>query len=182
MSMRCWRRKANFQGLYMNPGLSRRRFRRCRGSSIPAGDNTEVPHLGQAWGAPPAPTWEDSHLPHGTSPSRAGCPRPGPSSSGKSGRHGAGPAAPGRTRRTGPAIGGIKVTEGSPGGSGQVRPGPWSPSFTHLFGQQGDEVTLELGLDDLHHVLDLCWLAAVNELIQGQQLLRATPALQGDPQ
>lgn len=55
MSMRCWRRKANFQGLYMNPGLSRRRFRRCRGSSIPAGDNTVVPYLGQAWGGPQPP-------------------------------------------------------------------------------------------------------------------------------
>lgn len=77
-------------------------------------------------------------------------------------------------------MGGIKVTEGSPGG--QVRPGPCFPSFTHLLGQQGDEVPLELGLDDLHHVLDLCRLTAVNELIQGQQLFRATPALQGDPQ
>lgn len=179
MSMRCWRRKANFQGLYMNPGLSRRRFRRCRGSSIPAGDNTVVPYLGQVWGGPPAPTQEGPHLPHGTSPSRADCPRPGPSSSGKSGRHGAGPAAPGKTKRTGPAAGGRRVTEGSPGGSSQVRPGP---NPTHLLGQQGDEVPLELRLDDLHHVLDLCRLAAVNELIQGQQLLRATPALQGDPQ
>ena len=47
----------------------------------------------------------------------------------------------------------------------------------YLFGQQGDEVPLKLRLDHLHHVLDLCGLAAVNQLIQCQQLLWATPAL-----
>lgn len=130
---------------------------------------------------PQVPTRENPHLPHGTSPSRADCPQPGPSSSGKSGQHGAGPVAPGKTRRTGPATGGTRVTEASLGGSGQARLGPRTPSFPHLLGQQRDEVPLELGLDNLHHVLDLCWLAAVNELIQGQQLLRAAPALQGDP-
>ena len=47
----------------------------------------------------------------------------------------------------------------------------------YLFGQQGDEVPLKLRLDHLHHVLDLRGLAAVNQLIQCQQLLWATPAL-----
>lgn len=37
MSILCCRMKANFQGLYMNPGLSRRRFRKFKGSSMPAG-------------------------------------------------------------------------------------------------------------------------------------------------
>lgn len=49
---------------------------------------------------------------------------------------------------------------------------------THLFGQQGDEVSLKLRFDHLHHVLDLCGLAAVDQLIQRQQLLRACPALE----
>lgn len=51
MSILCCRMKANFQGLYMNPGLSRRRFRRFKGSSMPAGgkhsrmpDGTQVVH------------------------------------------------------------------------------------------------------------------------------------------
>ena len=51
-------------------------------------------------------------------------------------------------------------------------------SATHLFGQQGDEVSLKLRLDHLHHMLDLCGLTAVNQLIQRQQLLWASPALQ----
>lgn len=49
---------------------------------------------------------------------------------------------------------------------------------THLFGQQGDEVSLKLRLDHLHHMLDLCGLTAVNQLIQRQQLLWASPALE----
>lgn len=49
---------------------------------------------------------------------------------------------------------------------------------THLFGQQGDEVSLKLRFDHLHHVLDLCGLTAVDQLIQRQQLLRASPALE----
>lgn len=49
---------------------------------------------------------------------------------------------------------------------------------THLFGQQGDKVALKLRLDHLHHMLDLCGLTAVYQLIQRQQLLRAGPALQ----
>jgi len=45
MSILCCRMKANFQGLYMNPGLSRRRFRRFRGSSMPAeGRHGGMPH------------------------------------------------------------------------------------------------------------------------------------------
>lgn len=51
-------------------------------------------------------------------------------------------------------------------------------SGTHLFGEQGDEVSLKLRLDHLHHMLDLCGLTAVNQLIQRQQLLWASPALQ----
>lgn len=50
-------------------------------------------------------------------------------------------------------------------------------SGTHLFGQQGDEVSLKLRLDHLHHMLDLCGLTAVNQLIQRQQLLGPSPAL-----
>lgn len=50
--------------------------------------------------------------------------------------------------------------------------------LTHLFGQQGDEVSLKLRFDHLHHVLDLRGLAAVDQLIQRQQLLRAGPALE----
>lgn len=42
MSILCCRMKANFQGLYMNPGLSRRRFRRFKGSSMPAGGEDSV--------------------------------------------------------------------------------------------------------------------------------------------
>lgn len=49
---------------------------------------------------------------------------------------------------------------------------------THLFGQQGDEVSLKLRFDHLHHVLDLRGLAAVDQLIQRQQLLRAGPTLE----
>lgn len=40
--------------------------------------------------------------------------------------------------------------------------------LTHLFGQQGYEVSLELGLDDLHHVLHLAGLTPVNQLVQSQ--------------
>ena len=50
-------------------------------------------------------------------------------------------------------------------------------SGTHLFGQQGDEVSLKLRLYHLHHMLDLCGFTAVNQLIQRQQLLWASPAL-----
>lgn len=49
---------------------------------------------------------------------------------------------------------------------------------THFFGQQGDEVSLKLRLDHLHHMLYLCGLTAVNQLIQRQQLLWASPALE----
>lgn len=49
---------------------------------------------------------------------------------------------------------------------------------THFFGQQGDEVSLKLRLDHLHHMLHLCGLTAVNQLIQRQQLLWASPALE----
>lgn len=42
MSILCCRIKANFQGLYMNPGLSRRRFRRFKGSSMPVGRKCSV--------------------------------------------------------------------------------------------------------------------------------------------
>lgn len=55
-------------------------------------------------------------------------------------------------------------------------------SGTHLFGQQGDEVSLKLRLDHLHHMLDLCGLTAVNQLIQRQQLLWASPALENEGQ
>lgn len=48
---------------------------------------------------------------------------------------------------------------------------------THLFGQQGDEVALKLRLNHLHHMLDLCGLAAVYQLIQRQQLFWTSPAL-----
>ena len=55
----------------------------------------------------------------------------------------------------------------------------WVPGGgSHLFGQQGDEVSLKLWFDHLHHVLDLRGLTAVNQLIQRQQLLWATPALE----
>lgn len=49
---------------------------------------------------------------------------------------------------------------------------------THLFGQQGDEVTLKLRLNHLHHMLDLRGLTAVYQLVQRQQLFWASPALQ----
>lgn len=49
---------------------------------------------------------------------------------------------------------------------------------THFFGQQGDEVSLKLRLDHLHHMLHLCGLTAVNQLIQRQQLFWASPALE----
>lgn len=52
-----------------------------------------------------------------------------------------------------------------------------SLASTHLLGQQGNEVSLELGFNDLHHVLDLGGLAAINELIQSKKLLWATPPL-----
>lgn len=116
------------------------------------------------------------YLLHGTSLSKAGCLQPRPSSSDRSGQHGAGPEAPGRTGRRVPAAG---VEAESPGHSGlPVGTGAsLSPAPTHLLGQQGNEVSLELGLDDLHHVLDLGGLAAVNELVQSKQLLRAAPSL-----
>ena len=51
-----------------------------------------------------------------------------------------------------------------------------------LLGQQGDEVPLELGLDDLHHVAHLLGLAAVYQLINGQEPLGVRPAGEGgDP-
>lgn len=37
---------------------------------------------------------------------------------------------------------------------------------SHLFGQQGYEVSLELGLDDLHHMLHLTALTPVDQLVQ----------------
>lgn len=47
----------------------------------------------------------------------------------------------------------------------------------HLFGQQRYEVSLELRLDHLHHVLYLASFTPVNQLIQSQQPFRAAPHL-----
>lgn len=47
----------------------------------------------------------------------------------------------------------------------------------HLFGQQWYEVSLELRLDHLHHVLHLASFTPVNQLIQGEQPFRAAPHL-----
>lgn len=67
-------------------------------------------------------------------------------------------------------VGGEGISE--TGGRGDNRKGG-----TYLFGKQGDEVPLKLRLDHLHHMLDLRGLAAVDQLIQRQQLLWARPAL-----
>lgn len=38
-------------------------------------------------------------------------------------------------------------------------------AFAYLFREQGDEVSLELGLYHLHHVLHLCWFTAIDKFI-----------------
>lgn len=61
MSILCCRMKANFQGLYMKPGLSRRRLRRFKGSSMPAGGRAVVGLWPTPWpGSPPCPVQEAS--------------------------------------------------------------------------------------------------------------------------
>lgn len=71
--------------------------------------------------APQCCTDEGLYLPHGTSPSRAGCLQPRPSSSDRSGQHGAGPEAPGRRAHKVPAA------ERTPNheGTGSSRGLPW---------------------------------------------------------
>ena len=48
--------------------------------------------------------------------------------------------------------------------------------FWYLFWQKGNEVSLELWLDDGHHVSDLGGLASRDQLIDGQDLLGVRPS------
>lgn len=109
ISMRCCRRKASFQGLYMKPGLSSRRLRRLSGSSIPAqgpGGHRQGKD-GQGESAlqqqSKAKAEAGPHLHRGTSLARAGCLRPECASSDMSAQLGAGPEAPGRRGHREPA-------------------------------------------------------------------------------
>lgn len=109
--MRCCRRKASFQGLYMKPGLSSRRLRRLSGSSMPAQrDRGVCVSSGQGWPEEPTlPTTGQGkgeagpHLHRGTSPATASCLQPKCASSDTSAQLGAGPEAPGRRGRRAPA-------------------------------------------------------------------------------
>lgn len=49
---------------------------------------------------------------------------------------------------------------------------------THLLGQQWNEVSLELRLNDLHHVFHLAGVAAVDQFVQSSKPLGAAPPLQ----
>lgn len=49
--------------------------------------------------------------------------------------------------------------------------------MTYFFGKKGNEVSLELGLDELHHVPHLGRLTHLDEAIDRQQTLSIRPLL-----
>lgn len=140
MSIWCCLRKASFQGLYMKPGLSSRRLRRLRGSSMPAGtQKARVRERGgrQRGGSRGTRSWARPHPRHGTSPARAGCPLPKPASHGTSGRPEASRGAPGKRGRGAPAVKRGGQESGAAGLCTALHP---PPRLTHATSQGGREV------------------------------------------